>query len=90
MTAIDTVGPSGARAIEPAENAMAITPNDSTDLTHVTRGIYVGVTGNVKVDMFGTGTAITFVGLAAGVIHPIRATRVYSTDTTATSIVGVY
>lgn len=74
----------------PAEHAFAVTPADGTDQPHITRGIYVGVTGNVKVDMSGGETAITFVGLAAGVIHPIRAVRIYSTGTTATSIVGVY
>ena len=66
-----------------------ITPNDSADLATSTRGIYVGVSGDLKVDLVEAGT-VTFVGLAAGIIHPIRAQRVYSTDTTATSIVGVY
>lgn len=74
----------------PAIHAVAITPSDATDLTNGTRGLYVGVTGNVKVDMLGGDTAITFVGLAAGVVHPLRVSRVYSTGTTATSIVGVY
>lgn len=72
----------------PAGNAFDITPHNSNDLTIKTRGLYVGVTGNVKVDI--GGTAITFVGLAAGVIHPLRVTRVYATGTTATNIVGVY
>lgn len=73
----------------PSEGGFSITPNDSTDLSISTRGLYVGVTGDVKVD-FVNGTSVTFVGLAAGVIHPIRARRVYSTGTTATSLVGVY
>lgn len=73
----------------PAEYAASVTPNDSTDLAQSTRGIYVGATGDLKVDTVG-GSTITFVGLAAGIIHPIRAKRVYSTGTTATSIVGVY
>jgi hypothetical protein len=33
---------------------------------------------------------VTFTGLAAGVIHPIAAKRVYATGTGATGIVGVY
>ncbi len=73
----------------PAFGAVAITPSDDTDLTFVTRGIYVGVAGNLKVDM-EDGTTVIFVGLAAGMIHPIRAKRIYATLTTATSIVGVY
>lgn len=73
----------------PALGAFDVTPNNSADLAIVTRGVYVGVTGNLKVDM-ANGDTVTFVGLAAGVIHPIRAQRIYATGTTATSIVGVY
>lgn len=73
----------------PAWNAASITKNDSTDLTNPTRGIYVGATGNLKVTML-SGDIVTFVGLAAGVIHPISAKRVWSTDTTVTGIVGVW
>lgn len=67
--------------------AIDISVTDHT-LVITSRGLYVGVTGNVKVDMPGA-TAITFVGLAAGIIHPIRATKVYKIGTTATSIVSV-
>jgi len=74
----------------PASNAFAVTPNDSADLTHAARGLYVGASGDVKVDLVGGDTAVTLVGLAAGVVHPIRVKRVYSTDTTATSIVALY
>lgn len=74
---------------QPAEHAFAVTPHDTTSLTHTTRGIYVGVAGNVKVTMIG-GEAVTFVGLAAGVIHPIAAIIIWSAGTTATSIIGVY
>lgn len=73
----------------PAENAFAVTTDNSTDLAISTRGIYVGVSGDLKVDTVG-GNTVTFVGLAAGVIHPIRAKRIYATGTTATSIIGVY
>lgn len=76
--------------VEPAANAVAITTNDSTDLAIATRGLYVGVTGNVKVDMLGGTTGVTFTNMAAGVIHPLRVTRVYATGTTASSLVGVY
>lgn len=76
----------------PADNVAAITPSNSTDLAALTRGIYVGVSGDLKVDLYDleTVTTVTFVGLASGVIHPIRAQRVYATGTTATSILGVF
>jgi len=80
--------PSGGSSA-PAGEAYAITPDNDTDLATPTRGIYVGVSGDLKVDMTGVGT-VTFVGLAAGIIHPISAKRVYQTGTDATDILGIY
>lgn len=75
--------------IDPADRAVAVTPSDSADLTEVTRGLYVGASGDVKVDM-ANGDTVTFVAMAAGVVHPLRVRRVYSTGTDATDIVAVY
>lgn len=74
--------------IIPAEKYSALTPNDSTNITP-TRGLYVGVSGDVKVISID-GNTVTFVGLAAGVIHAISCTRVFETDTDAASIVAIY
>ena len=73
----------------PASNAFSITPHDSNELSNVTRGLYVGVAGDVVVVTAG-GDEVTLVALAAGVFHPIRAKQVKLTNTTATDIVGVY
>ena len=73
----------------PAASAAAVTPNDSVDLDPPARALYIGVAGDVKVDMFGAGTAVVFTAMPVGE-HPIRVTRVYSTDTTATNIVALY
>ena len=73
----------------PAMNAVAVTPSDSADLTYTSRGVYAGAAGgDLRVTLLG-GDTVTFVGLAGGVIHPICATRVWSTGTTATNIVAV-
>lgn len=72
----------------PAQAAAAITPNDTTGFA-VTRGIYIGGAGNIKVDMLD-GTTVTFTAIAAGIIHPIAVKKVYATGTTATGIIGVY
>jgi hypothetical protein len=72
----------------PSARAAAVTPNNSVDLTEVTRALYIGGAGDVKVDI--GATAITFVGVAAGSLLPIRVTRVYATGTTASSIVALY
>lgn len=72
----------------PVSNAAAITPNDSTDLTQTTRAIYIGGSGNLTVQMAG-GQEITFVGLIAGIILPIRVRKV-KTSSTTTNLVALY
>lgn len=72
----------------PADDFFAITPHDSTNFAYRTRGIYVGVAGNI-VAVNAAGTAITFKGATAGSIIPVRAIRVNNTSTTATDLVGL-
>ena len=72
-----------------AHDAFDVTPDDAADLTIETRGVYIAASGDLHVLMAGGGE-ITFTGLAAGVVHPLRVRRVYATGTTATGIVGVY
>jgi len=74
--------------IMPAGHAEAVTPHDSTNFAREMEGLYVGVTGDVVV-VLPSGTAITFVGVPAGTILPVRCIRVNSTSTTATSIVAL-
>ena len=50
------------------------------------RGLYVGVAGEVKVDLPDGSTGITFKSLAAGIEHAIAVTKIYKTGTTATDI----
>lgn len=71
-----------------AKGAVPITPSDTT-IIRPTLGIYVGVAGDVKVDM-QDGSTVTFTGLAAGMFHGISVKRVYATGTTATGILAVY
>lgn len=70
----------------PATDGFAITPGAAA-LPHVTRGLLVGVSGNVTVT-FIDGTSLTLPNLAAGVIHPLSVTHV--TAATATGIIGLY
>ena len=76
-----------ASLVYPAARAVEITPSVD-DLEKPTRGIYVGVSGDLSVVMID-GSEVTFVGIAAGVIHPLRVINV-GTDTTAESIIGLY
>jgi hypothetical protein len=72
---------------KPAVGAFAITASASA-LAHCTRGIYVGTSGDLTVTM-KSGESVEFVGLAAGVIHPIACTHV-TAITTAADVLGVY
>lgn len=77
----------GAAATAPAGYGVAVTPSDSTVLP-MTRGLYVGVGGNVAVtDINGS---VTYVGVGAGTILPVQVSQVLSTGTTASSIVALY
>ena len=73
----------------PGEHAAAVTPNDSTDLATFARALYIGGAGNVKVNTI-RGETVTFSGVLAGSILPVRVARVHSTDTTATNIVALW
>jgi hypothetical protein len=72
-----------------AMDGAAITPSDTADVSiKFTRGIIVGGAGAVKVTL-SSGAVLIFPSLAAGIIHPICATRIWATGTNATSIVAV-
>ena len=75
----------------PAYEGFSITPSDDSadDFDIYTRGIYIGVDGDVVV-VTSSGTALTFKGLLAGTILPVRAKRINSTNTTATDLIGLY
>ena len=75
-------------AIAPSAKAAGITPSDSADI-EATRGVYTGISGDLKVDMLD-GTTITFANLAAGIVHPLQVRRIYATGTTAGDIIALY
>lgn len=68
--------------------ADAITPHDTNDLALPVSGFYVGVAGAVKV-ITAAGDTVTFANVVAGIVVPLAVTRVFSTGTAATGIVGL-
>ena len=72
----------------PITGAVAVTPADGSDLTNVTRALWVGGAGNLAVVM-QNGDAVTITGVQAGTLLPFRVSRVKSTGTTATSILAL-
>jgi len=71
-----------------ARTAADVTTSDVT-IIEATRGLYVGVSGDVRATMVDGGT-VTFVGLAAGIVHPISVVRIFATSTDATNIIALY
>lgn len=70
--------------------AAAVTPSDSVDLPGgPCKGLYIGVAGNVTVNMDNGGAGILFTAAPVGVL-PIVAKRVLATGTAATGIVALY
>lgn len=70
----------------PAGGGQAVTPSDSTTLSGV-RALYIGGGGTMVATVGGAD--LTFVGLVAGTVLPVRATKVKLTGTTATNIVAL-
>mgnify|MGYP003123421768 FL=1 len=70
--------------------AVAVTPSDGADISGAPyKALYVGVGGDVKLDLHGTGSAIVFKNLASGQLLPIVFDRVYATGTDATNLVAL-
>ena len=72
---------------DPAGFATDVTPSDATVLTP-TRGLYIGGTGDVVVQMYGSGNTITFSNVPVGIL-PVRVTKVLAA-TGATDIVALW
>lgn len=71
-----------------ADDAVAVIPNDSTDLATATRGIYVGGAGDLAVRML-SGNNVTLSGVPGGSLLPLSVIRILATGTTASGIVGL-
>jgi len=89
MPAVDQFARFQASVISPLTNAVAVTPHNTNELGYVTRAVYVGGTGDLKVTLQDSGT-VTFVDVPAGSTLAIRAKVVFSTGTTATDIVALW
>lgn len=78
------VSSSGRRqVIDPIQNAVVVTPSDTTNLPYVTTSLRLAAAGAVRVTLVG-GATVTYPSgaLAVGISHPMRVVRVWATGTT--------
>jgi hypothetical protein len=68
--------------------AAVVAPSDVAPLA-TTTALYIGVAGDVCVDMDNGGTAVVFKAHPVGYMYA-RVNRVLSTGTTATNILALY
>ena len=76
-----------ANATVAAHSALAVTPSDST-LIPTTRALYVGVGGNIAVQMSDDENIVTFTNVPVGIL-PIQVIKVMATNTTASGIIAL-
>ncbi len=69
----------------PPSNAEQITPSDAVDLPFVTRAIYVGIQGDVRI-LMQNGQDVIYKDLVGTKV--IRAARVMATGTTAGALIA--
>jgi hypothetical protein len=72
----------------PAMHAFVPTQSDTEECEFITRAIYVGNGGSLKVTMAG-GETVTFAGVPTGALLPISVKRVWTTGS-ATGLIGLY
>lgn len=66
-----------------------VTKSDTVDLPKVSKALWIGGAGNVNV-ILADGATVLLSGIPAGTLLPLQASRVLSTDTTATLIVALF
>ena len=80
---------SRAQSLEgPANHGFAVTPSDAAPFAETCRALYVGGAGDIALTT-ASGASLSFVGLGAGTVLPVRASAVLATGTTASNIVAL-
>ena len=70
----------------PARSAFEVTPDNDEDMPSITRGLYIGTQGDVRVQMW-SGDVVTFSDVVG--VLPVCVRRVYATGTEASAIVAL-
>lgn len=75
---------------DPFMDAEQITPSDTVELENYTRGVWIGVGGDVVMILAASGTAVTFKNIPSGTMIPMVIRQIKLTGTTAQNIVGMW
>ena len=78
----------GRNITEPPDDAFAITPSDSQNLSVIPRALFIGTGGDVAVET-KAGNNATFKNVQAGSMLVVRVNKVLTTGTTASDILGL-
>ena len=79
----------GADTTVVVSGSAAVTKSDSEELTYVSRGLYIGTGGTLKVT-FEDGSVGEFTGILGGTVYPFAVRKVWATGTGSSGIVALY
>lgn len=86
---IDLYQGQGQDLLSPARRCAMVTPSDTNLLPLASKALYVGVAGNVALLAVGDTHPVTFTGVPAGTVLPVRVQQVLATGTTAGALVAL-
>lgn len=89
MSAVDAFNKHGRSLTSPPENAAPLQPSDTEQVRQVTRAVFVGGEGDLRVQMLGGGV-VTFTGVPGGSLLPLRVVQIFASGTSATELVGLW
>lgn len=76
-------------SMTPSENCFAIIPHDTNELPYLTKGIYIGTTGDLKLLVGSAQEPVIFRNVVAGSVLDVRVRAVLNSGTTAGDLVGL-
>lgn len=79
---------SGDSVTAPARRAFEIVPHDTQALPFVTKGLMIGMAGDIVLRALDSDSDVT-ISAVAGQLLPIRVSHVRATGTTADRLVGL-
>lgn len=72
----------------PSRDASSLTPSDSTPISPIPKGLYVGTGGNVTLRAVDSVADVTYKNLNNGAYIAVRALYVRATGTTASDLIA--